>query len=261
MLPFERLRSIARSTGASNHELAMEVAECFANYPTDPAQLVVVARRLLAHRLTCGPLWWVCARVAAAADAPAAARDAYLRLERDPTASRISSSLPFPSDAPVITLGWPETISEALLDRLDLDVVVSPRDQGDEHLAAYFSRAQVPFRLESSSPDLAASHLLIESSMSSPTLALVPIGTTSLRAAYPKAATWLVIAEGCLVPEKLFTTALQKRSEVDDDYDQETTEVLAVATVSRIAGPNGIDRPDRLRQRMDCPIVPELLRL
>ena len=75
MLPFERLRYLARYTG-DDRALVDEAADCLADFDDDPAQLVLVCRRLLAHHPANGPLWWLCARVVGASDPAAAAVDA-----------------------------------------------------------------------------------------------------------------------------------------------------------------------------------------
>jgi len=56
MLPFERLRALARYSG-DDQELVVEAADCLADFADDPAQLVTVCRRLLAHHPTSGALW------------------------------------------------------------------------------------------------------------------------------------------------------------------------------------------------------------
>ena len=44
-----------------------------------------------------------------------------------------------------------------------------------------------------------------------------------------------------------------------DAYDQ-VTETLHLARVDRVAGPRGVERPVDAAGRVDCPVVPELLR-
>lgn len=262
MLPFERLRSIARSPGIADQELAIEVAECFAHYPIDSAQLVMIARRLLSHRRSCGALWWVCSRVVVATDPQAAALEAIKKLESDPTATRLSASLPFPADSPVAALGWTDTIHSALVDRTDLDVVVIPRSVGDKRLAQYLNRLELPFRV--GDDDLSdPSHLLVEATVASPTLAQVPIGTIDLKATYPRAALWLVLAQGCLVPDKMYAVAVAEPSSNDrlNDLENNDYEQIEITQADRIATPVGIITPERVSKNLDCPVAPELLRL
>ena len=62
MLPFERLRYLARYSG-DDRALVEETADCLADFGDDIPQLVIACRRLLAHHPASGPLWWLCARV------------------------------------------------------------------------------------------------------------------------------------------------------------------------------------------------------
>ena len=125
MLPFERLRALARYSG-DDAELVLEAADCLADFSADPAQLVTVCRRLLAHHPSSGPLWWTCAQVLAAWDPAGGAREATRLLGRDRTATRLASLLPFPHDEAIAVLGWPDITGAALVERPDLDVVVGP---------------------------------------------------------------------------------------------------------------------------------------
>jgi len=119
VLPFERLRALARYAG-DDRGLVLEATDCLADFADDPTQLVTVCRRLLAHHPSNGALWWVCAQVLAGTDPAGGARDAARRLERDRTASRLASLLPFPHDEPIAVLGWPDTVGAALTERPDL---------------------------------------------------------------------------------------------------------------------------------------------
>ena len=92
MLPFERLRALARYSG-DDQELVLEAASCLADFAEDPAQLVTVCRRLLAHHPASGALWWTCAHVLAAGDPASGAREATDRLNRDGTASRLAEQV------------------------------------------------------------------------------------------------------------------------------------------------------------------------
>ena len=68
--PFERLRAIIHWGGTDDADLAVQAASVLASMAREPAGLVVACRRMLAHHPANGVLWWVCARVLAAAAAP-----------------------------------------------------------------------------------------------------------------------------------------------------------------------------------------------
>lgn len=255
MLPFERLRYLARYTG-DDRGLVDEVADCLADFDDDPAQLVLVCRRLLAHHPTNGPLWWLCARVVGAPDPAAAAVEAMRAVARDRTADRLAAVLPFPHDDPVVVLGWPEAAGAALAQRPDLDVVVVRPDRADPGFRARLGAAGRPVRMVDLTEAMAldATHLLVEVSATSPTIALVPPGVADLRWGLPGAALWLVAPVDRILPERLLAV-------MQGLVDEDAAEQLALADVTRIAGPGGLDSADRFVTRLDCPLAPELLRI
>ncbi len=263
MLPFERLRALARY-GGDDRGLVVEAADCLADFAHDPTQLVTVCRRLLAHHPVCGPLWWLCARVVAAPDPSDAARDSSRRLESDRTAPRLASLLPFPHDEPIAVLDWPDTVAAALRERPDLDVLAI-RSGHDRYARSRLARSEHPVRSVDETEAIAfgPTHLLIEVLAASPTAAVVPEGTASLLWSLRDAELWLVAGVGRLLPERLFTTLraqLGQGDELDGEPSAEV-ELLEVARAARIAGPAGLDPPTRLATRVDCPVAPELLRL
>ena len=68
MHPIERLRYVARSSGADQALLVRETAGALAGLGFDPPGLVTACRRILDRHLASGPLWWLCARVLTAND-------------------------------------------------------------------------------------------------------------------------------------------------------------------------------------------------
>ena len=257
MLPFERLRALARYSG-DDTELVLEAADCLADFGDDP-QLLTVCRRLLAHRPASGPLWWLCAHVVGAAKPSQAAQHAARRLSDDRTATRLASALPFPHDEPVAVLGWPEVAGAALAERPDLDIVAVRNRVGDRTLRARLSRTELRVRVVDETEAMAVepSHLLVEVLATSPTIALVPVGTTDLLWSLGSARLWFVAGTGRLLPERLFEVAQREVERADE----RVAEVLEISRAERVAGPNGLDPPERLATRVDCPVAPELLRL
>jgi hypothetical protein len=257
VLPFERLRALARYSG-DDAELVLEAADCLADFSGDP-QLLTVCRRLLAHHPASGPLWWLCAHVVGAANPSRAAHDAARRLRDDRTATRLASVLPFPHDEPIAVLGWPEITGAALRDRPDLDVVVVRTPDGGNRLRYRLPRSELRARVvdETAAMALEPSHVLVEVLATSPSTALVPTGTTDLLWSLGTARLRLVAGAGRLLPERLFEVA---RLEVERNAEP-VAESLEVARAERVAGPSGLDFPERLATRVDCPVAPELLRL
>jgi len=258
VLPFERLRALARYTGDDDAGLVAEAADCLGDFGSDP-QLLTVCRRLLAHHLLCGPLWWLCARIVAAPDAEVAARESARRFSADRTAARLASVLPFPHDDPIAVLGWSDVIGSAVAERPDLDVVAVRPRVGDHGLRGRLARSDRPVRMvdETEVMALEPSHLLVGVRMMSAREALVSPGTADLPWSIPDAVVWLVGGVGRLLPDRLFDVA---RAEVDRDLDP-AAECLQVADAQRVAGPAGLDPPERVASRLDCPDTPELHRL
>jgi hypothetical protein len=257
MQPFERLRHLARFSG-DGVELVSEAADCLAGFADDPAGLVVACRRLLAHHPTAGPLWWLCSRVLTAPDSAAAAWDAWQRVHDDTTYERVAELLPFPHDDVVAVLGGPELAGAVAATRPDLDVVAVRRRSGDEHLRARLARADASARTidEIELAALEPSHLLVETPAADPARAAVPAGTGDLLATLAVTG-WLVAGVGHVLPARLFALVAQHVDTGDDD----ALELADVHEFARIAGPTGLDRPDTLDRRVDCPVAPELLRL
>jgi hypothetical protein len=258
--PFERLRHLARWSGGDDGELVSEAADCLAGFADDPAGLVVACRRLLAHHPASGPLWWLCARVLTAPDPAQAAWDAWECVNHDTTYERVAELLPFPHDDVVAVLGGPELAGAVAATRPDLDVVGVRRRSGNEHLRARLARSEHPVRgvdeIELTALD--PSHLLVETPATSPTTAFVPEGTQDLVARLDRAVVWLVAGVGRVLPARLFGS-LERR--VDADDTDVSLEPWAVDAFARIAGPTGLDAPEAVARRVDCPVAPELLRL
>jgi hypothetical protein len=257
VLPFERLRALAR-TGIDDTSLVLETADCLSDFGPDPTQLVTVCRRLLAHHPACGPLWWLCAHVVAAADPVGAARDAAQRIESDRTAARLASLLPFPHDDPIAVFGWPEAAGKALAERPDLDLAVIRARGRDTGGMARLRALDRSIRVvdETEAIALAPTHLLVEVAATSPTTALVDDGVADVLWSLPEAKLWFVAGRGRLLPPRLFDVL---RAEVA--RQELAFEELDVQRALQVAGPDGLTPPERLATRLDCPVTPELLRL
>ena len=260
MQPFERLRHLARWSGGDGVELVEEAADCLAGFGDDAAGLVVACRRLLAHHPTSGPLWWLCARVLTAPDPGQAAWESSERVRDDTTYERTAELLPFPHDDVVAVLGGPELAGAVAATRPDLDVVAVRRRSGNEYLRARLARTDRPVRMvdEVALTALEPSHVLVETPATGPTSALVPDGTTDLIAALGRVTAWLIAGVGRVLPARLFAPI--ERRVTDDDVDA-AVQLVPVAMFERVAGPTGLDRPDAVDRRVDCPVAPELLRL
>src|SRR5215472_5141261 len=95
MHPIERLRYVARASGADPSLLVRETAAALADVVrVEPAGLVPACRRLVDRHLTTGPVWWLAARLLTAADPVAEAWAAAAEMEDDPTDGLLIACLP-----------------------------------------------------------------------------------------------------------------------------------------------------------------------
>jgi hypothetical protein len=265
---FERLRAIARY-GDDDRVLVAEAADCLADFDDDPAALVVTCRRLLAHHPECAPMWWVCARVLTAPEPSEAAWESEERVRSDPTAARLAALLPFPADHPIAVLGWPDLAGDALASRPDLEALAVRGATADPHWERRLARSDAIARPVDLTEALAAevSHVLVDAVAASGERVLVRAGTTHVldTLARPGLLVWLVAGVGRVLPNRLFDAMARLLGDPDDPFDDawddRGLELLDVQRFDRVAGPTGLDRPDQVVRRADCPVAPELLRI
>ena len=119
--PIERLRYVARASGADQTLLVRETAQALSAFRGDPSGLVAACRRIVDRHPTSAPLWWLCARVLTSPDGQREAWDAVDEIEGDRTAAELAFALP--EDATVCVIGWPELVGEALPPRGDVEVL------------------------------------------------------------------------------------------------------------------------------------------
>ena len=94
--PIERLRYIARSSGADQRVLVAETASALRNLGPDPAGLVVSCRRIVERHPTSGPLWWLCAHLLTSPEPMRTARELAAALDNDPTPDLLADALGVP---------------------------------------------------------------------------------------------------------------------------------------------------------------------
>jgi hypothetical protein len=246
-----------------------EAAEALAAFSFDPAGLVVSCRRLLAHHVGNGPLWWVCARVLAAPDPAEACREVIARLDADRTADRLAGSLPLQTrdDEIVAVVGWPRAVDRALAERVDLAAVAVRTEAGD--LTAMLRRRSAPqsVRLVEAwmVAELPVSHVLVGAAAIGAGRALVPAGTAEVIAtARPEAGTWLIGGVGRVLPRRLFEAAeTGALAPAPDQSNADATvgmESLTLEHFDRLAGPRGLVPSAEADANPDAPVAPELLR-
>jgi hypothetical protein len=256
--PAERLRAVTRRH-LDDDRLAVEAAGALAGFAAEPASLVVACRQLLVHHCSNGALWWVCARILAAPEPERAAREAAQLLEADRTADRLGATLPLLDEGEVVAVvGWPEIVDTALVERFDVEAVAIRVDGADPTSALRHRHSDHNIRVvDSWDPVLArVAVLIVAASAIGADRALVPAGTRAALDEIAGAArqVWMIGGVGRVLPARLYEVV--GRSSAGDDSFEE----LALARVDRIAGPRGVERVDDAVGRIDCPVVPELLK-
>ncbi len=262
--PAERLRAVTRRN-VDEDRLAIEAADALEGFASEPASLVVACRRVLAHHRSSGPLWWVCARILAAPDPRAGAREASRLLETDRTADRLAATLPLlDEDEVVAVVGWPESVDLALVERFDVAAVTLRVDGVNPAAALRHRTGERGVRIvDPWDPTLTdVVRFLVQASAIGPEQCLVPVGTIDALDTLGSAVreVWVIGGVGRVLPARLYdlvrTAALTPVSPDDDAPVEE----LPISRVDCIAGPRGVQRASEAAARSDCPVVPELLR-
>jgi hypothetical protein len=260
MIPFEQLRSIVRRA-TDERDLVLEAAACLALFgDADAPDLVTASRQLLHHRPDCIPLWWLCARVLAAPEPSHAARTAERELREDPTAQRLTGLLPFPHDDAVAVLDDSTTARAAVEDRPDLDAYAVRRPSSRTRRRSRPSLEDDLARFDGERPfGPRVSHVLFDALGGCGDRLLVSSGVATLLDEIGDGRTvcWTTLTLGRALPARLFDVAIAAMG----DLRGRGLELLDPARCDRIAGPTGLDPPERLRGRADCPATPELFRL
>ncbi len=263
MHPIERLRFVARSSGAEQVPLVQEAAGALGYFRDDPHGLVTACRRVLARQPSSGPLWWLCSRVLCAADPMAEAWAVADDLDTDPTARELAHALP--EGATVCVLGWPELVAEALVRRGDVSaLVVDVLGEGTglvrRLLAADGDACEVPVTGLGAAVG-AADLVVLEASVVGPGAFLGVAGSLVAAAAARQvgAPVWLCAGLGRLVPSRVWDAIEPLTARGLDPWERDE-EPVPLALVDRVAGPLGPEAVTVALGRTDCPVVPELLR-
>ncbi|MGH9186474.1 MAG: hypothetical protein ACRD0U_11760 [Acidimicrobiales bacterium] len=259
MHPIERLRYVARSSGAAHQELVVETAAGLASLGFDPPGLVTACRRVLERHPLSGPLWWLASRVLTADDPGAEAWVVAEDLADDPTAARLAGALP--DDATVCVLGWSELIAAALPRRGDA-VVLAVEDAG---LGPRLRRADVEavdvpmsgLGAAASASDL----VLLEASALGPTGFMGAAGSRAMAAVAHHAGVpvWVVAGLGRPLPAPVWQ-AVVARSESCADRWSAADELVPIDLADLVVGPRGLESADAAVRSAACPVAPELLR-
>ncbi len=262
MHPIERLRYVARASGADQSMLVRETAHALAAFHDDPAGLVAACRRIVDRHPTSGPLWWLCARVLTSPDGQ---HDAWLAVDEvDADATPVEVAAALPEEATVCVIGWPELVGEALPRRGDVEVLaVDSLGEGSGLVRRLVSAGidAVDVSPSGLAAAVAASDVLLLEAV-----ALGPSGFLAVSGSLAAAAVartvdvpvWVVAGAGRVMPARMWD-ALSARhvAHAADPWDLDE-EIVPLHLVDVVCGPAGLEPPLDALRRTDCPVAPEL---
>jgi hypothetical protein len=261
MHPIERLRWIARAEDEPAAALGSEAAWTLAELADqEPNALLTACRRLLDRHPACGPLWWVSARLATAADPLEEGRRAAAELCSDSTSDRIGRQLRVSftaTDALVLTS--PIELSLPALESSNpypLRLVASPwsirRSMRD--LSVVSSEVTGWSSDEADDAMDGAAVLLVEVLAAGRDAVIVSRGTAAVvqSARTASVPAWAVIGVGRALPDRLFEAARERAA---DEVDEVEMEAFALGI-----GPELTGDPATVAAQVTCPPGPELLR-
>lgn len=170
----------------------------------------------------------------------AVARRLASEIADDPTANRLADALP--RDATVCVVGWSDLISEALLHRDDLTVLIIGSDDSADLLTGAV---------------LAADLVLIEALAASPSEIMTASGgLAAASVAYTSGVPlWVVLGVGRRIPEVGFASL------VDRVRSDGVADVVPLGLCSHAATPAGIVAVAEISNAVNCPVALELTRI
>jgi hypothetical protein len=260
--PIERLRYVARASGADQPLLVRETALALAAFRDDPPGLVAACRRVLERHPTSAPLWWLCARVLTAPDGQQEAWRAVEEIEADPTARLLAHELP--EDGTICVVGWPEVVTDALVRRGDLSVLVVDSAGEAGGLVRRLEHAGVD------ADDVPPSGLGAAVGMAEVVLleavALGPGGFVAVSGSMAAAAVarhlevpvWVAAGTGRRLPERMWAAVRGRVEGALEEPWLRDEEVVPLPLVDQVWGPHGRQAPQEATAGTDCPVAPEL---
>lgn len=263
MHPIERLRFVARASGAPQELLVRETAAALSGLGMDPQGLVTSCRRVVDRHVSSGPLWWLCSRLLTATDPRREGFAAADEVGSDATPTALGRALP--DDAVVCVLGWPEQIGEALVRRGDVEVLVvdvAGEGRGLARRLARLDTAVIEVPVAGLGAAAAAADLvLLEASAVGPGGAVCVAGSRAAAAVGRHAGrpVWLVAGVGRVLPAPTWD-ALTRRLADECDPWLADDELVPLDLVDRLCGPAGPEPVDDGVTRSTCPVAPELYR-
>jgi hypothetical protein len=260
--PIERLRYVARASGADQALLVRETAHALAAFRDDPAGLVAASRRIVDRHPTSGPLWWLCARVLTSPDGQREAWQAVDDIEGDATPGELAFALP--EEATVCVIGWPELVGEALPRRGDVEVLaVDALGEGSGLVRRLMQSGVDAVDVPTSGLGAAvasADVLLLEGVSMGPAGFVGVSGSLAAAtvARHAEVPVWVAAGVGRLLPGRMWDALAGRHATRSADPWDLDEEVVPLSLADQVCGPSGLEEPAAALRRTDCPVAPEL---
>ena len=247
MHPIEHLRYVARATGADPVSLVVETAQALRGLRSEPAGLVLAARRIVERHPTCAPLWWLCASVLAAADPFEKAQELSDRMDADETTNYLIDTLP--ADATVCMVGWSPTALEAIARRGDCRaIIVDSFGTGDAAVNA-LERLDIEVQgvtLEHAAIGVQMSDVVIIDALGCGGTEVLSVGGAHAVAALAycnNLPAWTVTRLGTRLPIELWNAMKLANRDADAPWRSDV-DVIPHQLLGRFIGPTGISNFD-----------------
>ena len=247
MHPIEHLRYVARATGADPVSLVNETAQALRGLRSEPAGLVLAARRIVERHPTCAPLWWLCASVLAAAEPFEKARELSNLMDADATTNHLVDALP--ADATVCIVGWNPTALEAIARRGDCRaIIVDSFGTGDAAVNA-LERLDIEVQgvtLEHAAIGVQMSDVVIIDALGCGGTEVLSIGGSHAVAALAyceNKSAWTVTRLGTRLPIELWNAMKLANRDADAPWRSDV-DVVPRQLLGRFIGPTGVSDID-----------------
>jgi hypothetical protein len=261
--PIERLRYVARASGAPQAELVRETAAALASLGFDPPGLVTACRRILDRQPAAGALWWLSARVLTSGEPEREAWAVAEAIDDDPTANVLAEALP--DEATVCVVGWPEHVAEALARRGDVEVLaVDALGEGSglvRRLRAADCDARAVPLSGLGSAAAASDVVLVGATAIGPDGFVAVAGSRAAAAVARHAGVPVLVVGGVgrVLPARLWHDLVARLDQACDPWDADD-EVVPLGLADSVVGPSGVVAAVDAGSRPDCPVAPELVR-
>jgi hypothetical protein len=264
MHPIERLRYVARATGASPDEVVREAAGSLASFADDPASLVTACRRLIDRHPANGPIWWLCARTLLAGDPADEVWRCATEFHQDRAPDELGHALP--DDATVVVIGWQERLAGALIPRGDVTVRVVDVDGDGPGFVRALERLDVDaldVPVSGLAPAVASADLVVVvAGAIGPRDALCAPGSWAAAAVARTAEVpvWLLGGVGRVLAAPLWSSAVERLGRPGGEAWDRGHDLVPLELVDQVAGTAGLGLTSSAVASVDAPDAPELRR-